>query len=421
MPPTRARAAQAKANLFRTVMKHLVLRSDKTRAMARRHPWVYAGAIQRIVGGTPAAGETVAVVDGTGRFWAWAAYSPESALRARVWSWHESDRIDADWMHARISQALALRATLRRHGNAQRLVNGEADDLPGFICDRYDDTLVIQCLSTGAEQWRETLATALLAQTGAQRLVERSDASVRQREGLSPRVQAWQGDWPATPIPILEDGLHLSVDVRHGHKTGFYLDQRDNRLRLAQVVAQCAAAGGPAPRVLNAFSYTGGFTLAALRAGAAEVVSVDSSGPALAMAAAHVHHNGIAPETAPMVEADVFAYLKTAVAERSWFDIVVLDPPKFAPSMGHLDRAARAYKELNLKALALLRPGGWLFTFSCSGAMSVDLFQKVVAGAVFDAQCDASFIARLGAADDHPWRVTHPEGEYLKGWLLRRS
>lgn len=405
---------RARAAAEPEVNAQLTLRPGKERSLLRRHPWVYANAIAR-VDGAPAGGDTVRVVSADGRFLAWAAYSPASTIRARAWTFAEAQRVDADWVEERLAQAIARRATLVEGTDAVRLVFGEADLLPGLVVDRYRDQLVLQFLSAGVEAWRDAVVDALPRLTGCRDLYERSDAAAREREGLSPREGALAGAAPSAPVQIDEFGVRYAVDVIGGHKTGFYIDQRDNR---AMVAAHAAGR-----RVLNCFCYSGGFSIAALRAGAASALSVDSSGPALEYARLNQRLNGLdglPGERCEWLEANVFDALKRLAAEGRTFDLIVLDPPKFAPSSHHVDRAARAYKEINLKALRLLSPGGLLFTFSCSGAIDVDLFQKIVAGAVFDAGVDAQMLRRLQAGDDHPMLMTHPEGEYLKGLMLMR-
>jgi 23S rRNA (cytosine1962-C5)-methyltransferase len=389
----------------------LTLKPGKERSLARRHPWVYAGAVARVEG-APGKGETVQVRAADGRFCAWAAFSPDSLTRARAWSFTQADRIDAAWIEARLTEAIARRATLVRGTDAMRLVFGEADRLPGLVVDRYRDQLVVQFLAAGVEAWRDVIVAALPRLTGCRDLYERSDAAAREREGLPVREGTLAGQTPTEAIRIDEAGVRYAVDVLSGHKTGFYIDQRENRAMVASY-----AAGRS---VLNCFCYTGGFTIAALKAGAASAVSVDSSGPALDGARLNQEINGLGEAGCEWVEASVFDALNRLVAEGRRFDMVVLDPPKFAPSSHHVDRAARAYKEINLKALRLLAPGGLLFTFSCSSAIGVDLFQKIVAGAVFDAGVEAQMIRRLQAGPDHPMMMTHPEGEYLKGLLLLR-
>ncbi len=387
----------------------LHLKPGKDKSLLRRHPWIYANAIDRI-SGTPQSGETVRVLSTDGRFLAWAAFSPASSIRARAWSFLEADRVDAALIGARVSAAVQRRRGLEAHTNAIRLVFGEADALPGLVVDQYREQLVVQFLAAGVELWREVILDALKSATGCTAVYERSDAAAREREGLAVREGTLSGETPGL-ISVVEHDVRYSVDVINGHKTGFYIDQRDSR----RLVSEHAAGR----RVLNCFCYTGGFTIAARKGGAIEAISVDSSAEALAMAAQNEQLNGFeTPST--WMQANVFDALKSLLAEGRQFDLIVLDPPKFAPSVQHLDRAARAYKEINLKALRLLAPGGLLFTYSCSGAVSVDLFQKIVAGAVFDARTDAQMLHRLAAGIDHPMSMTHPEGEYLKGLMLRR-
>jgi 23S rRNA (cytosine1962-C5)-methyltransferase len=387
----------------------LVLKPGKEKSLLRRHPWIYATAVAQ-VSGRPQSGETVRVLGADGRFLARAAYSPASAIRARAGTFDADEPVDAALIAARVRAAVARRESLRGESDALRLVFGEADALPGCVADRYGDRLVVQFLAAGVERWRDALVEALVEATGCAAVYERSDAAAREREGLQPREGPLRGDVPL-PVPVVEHGVRYRVDVVAGHKTGFYIDQRDNRA----LVGRWAAGR----RVLNCFCYTGGFTHAARRGGALDATSIDSSAEALALAAAIERDNGFdVPST--WLQANVFDALKTLVAEGRTFDLIVLDPPKFAPSAQHVDRAARAYKEINLKALRLLAPGGLLFTFSCSGAIGVDLFQKIVAGAVFDARVDAQMLRRLAAGFDHPMSMTHPEGEYLKGLMLRR-
>ena len=400
----------------------LTLRAGKERSLLRRHPWVYDSAIQTLKG-APASGDTVAVLGADGTFLAWAAFSPESSIRARVWSFAHNDVIDDAWMARTAQAAVARRAVLYAHTGAVRVVFGEADGLPGLVADHYvsdtNNVLVVQCLSAGVAHWRDALVAALTAATGASVVVERSDAQVRAREGLPSVVQVLQGTLPAH-ITATENGVKYHIDVMAGHKTGFYIDQRESRAQVAALVAQRVKQGLPV-RVLNCFSYTGGFSLAALGAGAAHCVSVDSSADALAIADQNVLLNGFKPEQHTTRCEKVADALKALDAAGERFDIIILDPPKFAPSAAHVDRAARAYKDVNLRGMKLLAHGGDLLTFSCSGAVNVDLFQKIVAGAACDSRLDLAMMGRLGAGMDHPMRMTHPEGEYLKGLWLRRQ
>jgi 23S rRNA (cytosine1962-C5)-methyltransferase len=350
-----------------------------------------------------------------GRFLAWGAYSPASAIRVRAWSFDEAERIDAAFLARRVQRAVALRTRLAVDSNAVRLVHGEADGLPGLVVDRYVDTLCAQFLFAGTERWKQPIADALLAATGTQRLYERSDAGVRALEGL-PVHSGWlRGDGDTT-LGIREHGWQLLVDVAQGHKTGYYLDQRDNRQHFAQAVRHFGCA-----EVLNCYSYTGGFALAALAGGARQVTSVDSSAPALALARQHVQLNGFDAARHEAVDADVNAWLRSCLEQRRRFDAIVLDPPKFAPTAAQAERAARAYKDINRLALKLLRPGGLLFTFSCSGGIGPELFHKIVAGAGLDAGVDGAIVRRMAAAADHPTTLVFPEGEYLKGLAILRA
>ena len=389
----------------------LVVRAGREKSLHRRHPWIYSGAIER-VDGAPGSGDTVDVRAHDGAFLAKAAYSPSSQIRARVWSF-APETIDAAWFARRVRAAVEARADMLDAAHtACRLVHGESDGLPGVVADRYGDTIVVQLTSAGAEAWRGAIVDALLAATGASTAVERSDADVRTLEGLAPRVGVVAGAL-AGPVGILEDGIFHRVDVLGGQKTGFYLDQRDNRRRVR------ALARGRA--VLNAFCYTGGFTLAALAGGARETVSIDSSADALSLARSNLAANpGLAGGAASWREADVFAELRRLRDEGRRFGLVILDPPKFAPTAALAARAARAYKDINLLAFKLLEPGGLLATYSCSGGVSADLFQKIVAGAALDASADAAIVGRFAASADHPVALAFPEGDYLKGLLVRR-
>jgi 23S rRNA (cytosine1962-C5)-methyltransferase len=393
-------------------MKSIRLRDGKDRSLLRRHPWVFQGSV---ASGKADAGETVRVDAADGRFLAWGAYSPASMIRVRAWSFDEAERIDRAFFQRRITAAVGLRRRLPIDSDGVRLVHGEADGLPGLIVDRYGDTLSAQFLSAGAERWRDTLADLLLAATGTTRLYERSDASVRTLEGLEPRSGWLRGDGDPV-VTIREHAWRLTVDVAQGHKTGFYLDQRDNRARCAAWVRHFGLK-----RVLNCYCYTGGFSVAALAGGATDVTSVDSSAPALQRAAAHVVHNGFDPACHQVLDADVNQLLRDRLQAGETFDAIVLDPPKFAPTASHAERAARAYKDINRLALMLLRPGGLLLTFSCSGGIGAELFHKIVAGAAMDAGVDGAILARLEGACDHPTTLVFPEGEYLKGLAVLKS
>ncbi|WP_219210615.1 class I SAM-dependent rRNA methyltransferase [Variovorax boronicumulans] len=400
-------------------MKALRLRPGKERSLLRRHPWVFDSAIAK---GSGDAGETVRIESSEGQFLAWASTSPASKIRARAWSFVETQRIDAAFFHERVKKAVDARGLFDLQSDGVRLVHGEADGLPGLIVDRYGDTLVAQFLSAGVERWKPVLADALLAATGLSKLYERSDASGREREGLKP-VTGWLRGEGDTAQVIREHAWRLSLDIATGHKTGFYLDQRDSRQRFAEM-----AQHRKFRRVLNCFCYTGGFTVAALAglkaAGAlegAELTSIDSSLPALDRARANLALNGFEGANAQFLDADVNASLRRFIEEGRTFDAIVLDPPKFAPTVAHAERAARAYKDINRLGLKLLAPGGVLLTFSCSGGIGADLFHKIVASAGIDAGVDGYISERLGAAPDHPMTIEFPEGEYLKGLVVVRK
>ena len=410
-------------------MKTLRLKPGKEKSLLRRHPWVFDGAIAT---GGGDAGETVRIESHEGQFLGWAAYSPQSKIRARVWSFDEAQRIDASFFIAACARAIEARSLFDIKSNGVRLIHGESDGLPGLVVDRYDDTLVAQFSSCGSEQFKAVIVDALLRQTGLARLYERSDASVRSLEGL-PEATGWLAGSGAmsastlvashtsltplanssTEVVITEHDWKLSLDVANGHKTGFYLDQRDSRHKFSQTVRRMNLK-----RVLNCYCYTGGFTVAALAGGAAHVTSIDSSGPAIERAIANVALNGFEASRTTMIDADVNAALRQYLKDGVTFDAIVLDPPKFAPTAYHAERAARAYKDINRLALMLLEPGGVLFTYSCSGGVSADLFHKIVAGAGLDAGVDAYITERMGGAPDHPMTITFPEGEYLKGLVL---
>ena len=393
-------------------MKTLRLRPGKQRSLLRRHPWIFESAIAK---GAADSGETVRVESDSGEFLAWAAYSPVSKIRARVWSFDAAQRIDAAFFSAACAAAVLARTRFDVQSDAIRLVHGESDGLPGLVVDRYGDTLVAQFLSAGAQRWKNVLADALLAHSGLAKLYERSDTSTRALEGLPEQAGWLRGEGP-TDLVLQEHGWQLGLDIAHGHKTGFYLDQRDSRRRFADTVRRLGAG-----RVLNCYCYTGGFTVAALSGGAAHVTSIDSSAPALALAQMNVARNGFDANRTTFMDADVNTSLRQMHEQGTTFDAIVLDPPKFAPTVAHAERAARAYKDINRLALKVLRPGGVLFTYSCSGGISVDLFHKIVASAGIDAGVDGYFVERMGGAPDHPMTINFPEGEYLKGLVVVRK
>jgi 23S rRNA (cytosine1962-C5)-methyltransferase len=392
----------------------IILNAGRDRSLKRRHPWIFSGAIGRVEG-QPGNGDTVLVKSAEGQPIALAAWSGQSQIRARVWTFDCAAAVDEKFFAQKVQAALDLRKSLpaASHSNALRLVHGESDGLPGLIVDRYADVLVVQFLAAGTERWREPILDALAAGTGCEAIYERSDAEVRKLEGLPERVGFARGNREANRCPIVEYGLNFRVDVAGGQKTGFFLDQRDNRQRV-----RALAAGRD---VLDGFCYTGGFTVAALAGGAASVMAVESSAPALAMARENVAQNAVDAARVTFEQADVFAFQRTLRDQGRRFGLIVLDPPKFAPTAAQASKAARAYKDINMLALRLLEPGGLLATFSCSGGVPADLFQSIVAGAAVDAGVEAQIIERFGAAADHPVALSFPEGGYLKGMLVRRS
>ena len=393
-------------------MKTIRLRPGKERSLQRQHPWIFESAIAR---GGADSGETVRVESSEGQYLAWAAFSPSSKIRARIWSFDEQQRIDASFFVARCEASIRARGRFGIQSNGVRLIHGESDGLPGLIVDRYADTLVAQFTSSGVERWKDVIADALLAATGLTKLYERSDASSRTLEGL-PEATGWLRGQGEVELLLQEHSWQLAVNIAEGHKTGFYLDQRDSRKRFFDYCQRLQFE-----RVLNCYCYTGGFTVAGLQGGAAHVTSIDSSGPALAKAAANLALNGLAPERASFMDADVNASLRQFAEQGRTFDAIVLDPPKFAPTVAHAERAARAYKDINRLAFKILEPGGVLFTYSCSGGISADLFHKIVASAGCDAGVDGFIHERMGGAPDHPMTIHFPEGEYLKGLVVMRK
>ena len=423
-----------------TALPSIILKAGREKSLLRRHPWIFSGAIER-VDGAPGSGDTVPVRDASGNFLAWAAYNPDSQITARVWSWRKEESIDAEFFRRQITNALFARRSLpplnettshstrlqktaakslvipqagegwgEGRNNGARLIHAESDGLPGLIVDKYGDVLVMQIGSAGAERWRDTCADILQQLCDPVCIYERSDSDSRGLEGLELRNGVLRGTLPDN-VEVVENGLHFIVDVAGGQKTGFYLDQRDNRA-LTETLARDKD-------VLNCFCYTGGFSLYALRGGAKSVLSIDASAEALRIAEENVTRNGLDPSHAEWLEADVFQALRTLRDQGRKFDLIILDPPKFAPTAAFAEKAARGYKDINLLGFKLLRPGGLLCTYSCSGGISDDLFQKIIAGAALDAGVDAQIVHHLHASADHPVLLSFPEGAYLKGLVLR--
>jgi 23S rRNA (cytosine1962-C5)-methyltransferase len=396
-----------------TETSSLILKPERDKSLLRRHPWVFSGAVARVEG-DPQPGHTVDILTDKRHFLARGAYSPVSQIRARVWTFDPSEKVDSGYFQYRIGVASASRSALgiERSTDALRLIHGESDGLPGLIVDRYGSYLVAQFLTAGADYWRETLADAIAEQTGFKDIFERSDADVRELEGLQPRVGILRGN-PDEKVIISEHGLRFSVDIAGGHKTGFYLDQRHNRQRVRTLAKD--------RDVLDCFCYTGGFSINALAGGARSVLSVDSSSSAVVLLRENVILNALPSDRLETLEADVFQALRKFRDEGRSFDLIVLDPPKFAPTAAQAEKAARGYKDINLLAFKLLRPGGILVTFSCSGGVDAALFQKIVAGAALDAGAEASIVETLSQDGDHPVALNFPEAAYLKGLICLKK
>ena len=392
--------------------KFLKLNPGREKSLLRRHVWIFSGAVADYPG-EAAPGETVEVFDAKNNFLARAAYSPDSQLIARVWTFDRDEQIDEAFFARRIKAAVEYRHFLKLDDpkGGCRLINSEADGLPGLVVDRYAGVLVIQITSAGIEFHRGTIVKLLAEITGAASIYERSDVSVRAKEGLAERSGLLYGAQPPNPVIIEENGARFAVDVRHGQKSGFYFDQRCARAAVA------AYADGRT--VLNAFSYTGAFAVSALLAGAGHVINIDSSAPALKQAAHNLEMNKIKPERYENRTADVFTELRRLVEEGRKFDLVILDPPKFIESQKALVRGCRAYQDIARLGYRLLNPGGLLFNFSCSGLMTPELFQKITADAALDAGVRARLVRHLEQAPDHPVSLAVPEGFYLKGLVTR--
>jgi 23S rRNA (cytosine1962-C5)-methyltransferase len=410
----------------------IILKKGREKSLLRRHPWIFSGAIQH-ADENIAPGSTVDLLSSDKQFLARASYSPTSQIRERVWTF-EDEVVDREFFRKRIRSAIQTRAALGFdinittetaesmeknknisvgsvhsvvNTNAYRLIYAESDNIPGLIVDKYNDVLVMQCLTAGAEYWKETFTNLLIEETGLSIIYERSDADVRELEGLEPKVGLLRGTVSSLQFSIKENNLHFLVNLQHGHKTGFYLDQRRNRLRVREFAND--------KDVLDCFCYTGGFTVNALAGGAKSVLSVDSSADALELCKENIALNGLPADRQTSLEGDVFQLLRKFRDEARSFDMIILDPPKFAPTSSHAEKATRAYKDINLLAFKLLRPGGMLVTFSCSGGVDSVLFQKIVAGAGLDAGVEAQIVEHLSQGADHPISLHFPEGAYLKG------
>ncbi len=396
----------------------ITLNPDRDKPVRNRHPWVFSGAIARVEGG-PADGDLVTVHSASGETLAVGYWNRRSQIRVRLLTWNPDEAIDDAFWRARLERAISARRALAVSGEttAYRLVNAESDGLPGLVVDRYGDWLVVQALTLGIDRRKGTLARLLADLLAPVGVYERSDADVRAKEGLEPATGALLGAEPPEWVQVVERGRRFWVDVRAGHKTGFYLDQRENRALLADLLRADPSAANKT--VLNAFSYTGGFAVYALSAGAGRVINIDSAPEALKLARANVALNGSPVRDDDFMEANVFGALRAFRTEGRTFDVIVLDPPKFAQAARDLEAATRGYKDINLLAFQLLKPGGLLLTFSCSGLVSANLFQKIVSGALVDSGREAQILRQLGPGEDHPVALTFPEGAYLKGLLCR--
>ncbi len=392
--------------------RHITLKSGREASVKRHHPWIFHGAIKS-VDNAVGMGDTVDVLSAEGEWLASSAYSPHSQIRARIWSFQHGEAIDAEFFRQRLEQGIIARHKLNLPSqiSACRLINAESDGLPGLVVDRYGDYLVCQFLFAGSEHWKKEIVEQLRLLLPVAGIYERSEGDARQKEGLKPSSGVLYGLEPPELMEIMESDLRFLVDIRRGHKTGFYLDQRDSRTLVAPFSKDA--------EVLNCFAYTGGFCLWALKGGADHVTNVDTSPDALGLAQHNAHLNGFDQARIDNVVDDVFQALRKFRDARRSFDLVILDPPKFAATLHQVTPASRGYKDINLLALKLIRPGGVLFTFSCSGHIKPELFQKIVADAALDAGREVQIIHYLSQAPDHPVSLTFPEGRYLKGLVCR--
>ena len=390
----------------------IILAKGREKSLLRRHPWIFSGAIARVEG-KPLSGETLDVFDKGGNWLARAAWSADSQIRGRVWTFDRDEQIDQDFFVRRLQQAQQWRNVVAARDDltGYRLIAGESDGLPGITIDRYDNFLVLQLLSSGAEFQRLNLMNALRECYPECNIYERSDVAVRKKEGLKQVTGLLHGEEPPKLLPIRENGVQILVDIKEGHKTGFYLDQRESRLAASRYVN--------GKKVLNCFCYTGAFGRFALKGNCKQVVNVDVSQPALDIARQNAELNGFDMSRAEFVRADVFKLLREYREQGEKFDVIIMDPPKFIENKGQLAGGCRGYKDINMLAMQLLNPGGTLLTYSCSGLMESGLFQKILADAALDAKREVQFVEQFTQAADHPVLSTYPEGLYLKGFACR--
>lgn len=393
-------------------MPSIYIRHGREKSLLHHHPWVYSGSIDHIEG-TPAPGETVKIHAMDGAFLAWGAYSPKSQIRVRAWSFDQSAKINSEFLYDRIRSAIEFRSSLFNDPSTDsfRLIHAESDNLPGLIVDKYVNFLVIQLLSAGVEFFKKEIISILEEILYPAGIFERSDLAVRNLEGLPQKIGVLSGEIPLDLIQIAENGLKFWVDIKEGQKTGFYLDQRINRHQFASLINKGTC--------LNCFAYTGAFTVYALNAGVSSVLSIDASADSLELAKKNIQLNNLSLGSCEWLTEDVFTTLRGMRDSGRTFDTIILDPPKFAPTAAQVDKAARAYKDVNLLAFKLLNPLGTLFTFSCSGGIDPPLFQKIVSDAALDAHVNARIISHLAQGPDHPVSLNFPEGAYLKGLVCR--
>jgi 23S rRNA (cytosine1962-C5)-methyltransferase len=390
----------------------VILEKGREKSLRNRHPWVFSGAVAAVEGG-PGPGEIVAVVDAGRTFWGWGYYNERSNIRVRILEWREECVVNESWWRERIATAIGRRSTLAAdpNTNAYRLIHAETDMLPGLIVDRYADYLVVQFLTAGVERVRDLVIDALQEQPAPSAVYDRSDSDTRKREGLQPSTGLSSGRAPDGPAEIIENGLRFLVDFTTGQKTGFYLDQRENRVATAEHVSDKS--------VLDAFSYTGAFSAYARRAGAKSLTLVESSNTAIELARRNLELNEVGESNPEIIRGDVFDVLRAYRDEGRRFDAVILDPPKFARTKIQARKAMRGYKDINMLAMKILEPGGILATFSCSGGVNVEAFTMAVSWAGLDAGREVQILRRMGQPQDHPVLATCPESEYLKGLICR--
>lgn len=389
-------------------MPSVILKKSADSFIKRKHPWIFSGAIEKVEG-NPSNGDTVQIFTSNKKLVGSGSFSPESQIRVRAWSFDPEEKIDEDFFRRKIMLALEIRKQIidTSKTNAYRVINAESDGLPGLVVDRYADFFVCQFLSTGTEVNKKVIVEILDNIFKPNSIYERSDIDVRTKEGLQPIKGLLKGNIPDDLIEVRENGFKFLVDIKGGHKTGFYLDQRDNR----KLVTDFAKGR----TVLNCFSYTGGFSVYALASGAAKITQIEASSSAIELSNKNLEPNNLNSSLVENINGDVFEVLRKFRDERKTFDLIILDPPKFTESVSQIQKASRGYKDINLLAMKLLNPGGILFTFSCSGHISPELFQKIVADAALDSGREVKIMKQLTQSSDHPISTNFPEGLYLKG------